>query len=464
MGRTTPRTKLVALALMTLALSAIAPASASAAVQWISPLTLSDSGQNAYTPQVAAAPNGDTVAIWVRDDGTALPNCCSLVQAAVRLHGNASFSPVQTLSAAGQNGYEPQIAMDAAGNAVAVWTRYDGQHTRIQSAVRAGGGSSFGAVSTLSVANKDSYSPDVAVDPNGEAYAVWIRAEAKPRVEAAVRPGGGSFGAEQTISDPTIYSDEPHIDVDGGGVATAVWTAYPSSNGVIQSSRRVTFSGYVRAKGAQTSLTKLVPAFEPCSAANSTHGAPLASPSCNPPSQSSGVLTVGTPDANGAAANATASLKLEVVGESPIDTTNDDQADVVISFNAVDVRCRTTNAACPNGSGSDFAGTVLARVVARITDQDNGTGSGTVQDLPYLIPVPCTATTATTIGGTCSLLTSADALIPNSIKENRRSNWELQQVEVRDPGPNGSGFGAGCPQTCGDGDEATYLRQGIFIP
>ena len=35
---------------------------------------------------------------------------------------------------------------------------------------------------------------------------------------------------------------------------------------------------------------------------------------------------------------------------------------------------------------------------------------------------------------------------------------------MKDAGPNGTGYGAGCPQTCGDGDEAVFLRQGVFTP
>ena len=301
------------LALGAFVVLAIAPAPAGAAVQWISPFTLSSAGQNGYTPQVATAKNGDAVAIWVRDDGTTPPNCCSRVQAAIRPAGSSTFGAVQTLSTAGQNGYEPQIAMDAAGDAVAVWTWYDGQHTRIQSATRNTGSSSFGPVQTVSVSNKDASIPDVAVDPNGEAYAVWVRFEGtKAVIQAAVKPGGGSFGPEATISDPTLYSYEPQIAVNAGGVATAVWTVFPTGNSFIQSTHRVTFSGYVRPRGATPMLVKFVPGYEPCATPNSTHGAPLAQPSCKPPVQSSSVLTVGTPDANGAVANANASLRLDL--------------------------------------------------------------------------------------------------------------------------------------------------------
>lgn len=32
------------------------------------------------------------------------------------------------------------------------------------------------------------------------------------------------------------------------------------------------------------------------------------------------------------------------------------------------------------------------------------------------------------------------------------------------PAPAGAGYGAGCPATCGNGDEQLFMRQGVFIP
>jgi hypothetical protein len=69
-----------------------------------------------------------------------------------------------------------------------------------------------------------------------------------------------------------------------------------------------------------------------------------------------------------------------------------------------------------------------------------------------------------TIGGDCALNTTLDALIPGVVAEGSRAIWQLGQVEVRDAGPNGTGYGAGCPRTCGDGDEQTFMRQGVFVP
>ena len=58
--------------------------------------------------------------------------------------------------------------------------------------------------------------------------------------------------------------------------------------------------GYPRVKGAANLTVGLVPAYDQCQAPNREHGPALAFPSCAPPDPSSELLTVGTPDANGA--------------------------------------------------------------------------------------------------------------------------------------------------------------------
>ena len=81
------------------------------------------------------------------------------------------------------------------------------------------------------------------------------------------------------------------------------------------------------------------------------------------------------------------------------------------------------------------------------------------------MPIDCTTTPGdSTIGSDCSVSTTADDLVPGAVKEGARAIWELGQIEVFDAGPNGTGYGAGCPLTCGDGDEQVYLRQGVFAP
>jgi hypothetical protein len=211
-------------------------------------------------------------------------------------------------------------------------------------------------------------------------------------------------------------------------------------------------SFYPRPKGATPMVVALVPAYRECTSSNSTHGAPLSNPSCSPPVQASGELTVGTPDANGKVANSVGSLRFDVINGNP--ATGADEADVAITFSLKDVRDK--------GDLSDYGGELLTAATIRITDRQNSTpgGSGhaaTVEDIPFSYPVPCTATVADTVGSTCAVTTSADAVLgsPDVVIEGKRAIWELGQVEVFDGGPDGDADTT--PNT-------VFARQGVFVP
>jgi hypothetical protein len=223
---------------------------------------------------------------------------------------------------------------------------------------------------------------------------------------------------------------------------------------------------YPRPKGATPLRASLAVAYNQCTTPNRTHGAPLADPSCNPPSQSSGTLSVGTLDSNGFAAQSVASVRLDVMQGNASTPAN--EADVGVTIRATDVRCRTTNAACPGGQSSDYTGKLLATSKLRITDKRNGpsqTEDATTADTDLKVPVACSATAgASIIGAECALSTTLNAVIPGAVIEGKRSIWQLPEFSLKDAGPNGTGYGSSCPPSCGDGDETTFLRQGIFIP
>jgi len=131
------------------------------------------------------------------------------------------------------------------------------------------------------------------------------------------------------------------------------------------------------------------------------------------------------------------------------------------------VRCLATNAACPGGALSDYTGKLLLSAKIRLTDKVNGSPAvepGTMQDFTLEVPVQCVATTSTTIGGSCNTITTANSLYPGLVLDAKRAVWQIDDVRATDAGPNGTGYGAGCPGTCGDGDETVFMRSGIFVP
>ena len=92
----------------------------------------------------------------------------------------------------------------------------------------------------------------------------------------------------------------------------------------------------------------------------------------------------------------------------------------------------------------------------RIIDRDSGPDlTGVTQDQPYSFTIPCTATGATNIGSTCSVATTADALVPSTIKEGVRTIWQLGPINVFDGGSDG--VASTDPNT-------RFLTQGYFVP
>jgi len=216
-----------------------------------------------------------------------------------------------------------------------------------------------------------------------------------------------------------------------------------------------------RPVGATPLRASLVPAYNACTAPNRTHGPPLSFPSCNPPVQSSGSLTIGSPDANGAGANSVGFIKLNVKAGQP---GLPEDSDVNIVASATDIRCKAGVAACGSANsadGADYTGELEGTAQIRISDHWNAVAPGggpdaaTVIDIPFPVVTPCTATAATGIGSTCAITTSANAVVPGAVKDTKRAVVEIGQLQVFDGGTDG--VAATDPNTL-------FEVQGIFIP
>jgi hypothetical protein len=184
--------------------------------------TLSSSGRDAVAPQVAVDAKGNAVFTWIRSDGANLR-----VQARARSAAGA-LSAVQTLSAAGSSAFNPQVAVDANGNAVFAWQRFDGANRRVQARARSAAGV-LSAVQDISEAGQDAFNPHVAVDTNGVAVFAWRRSDgANSRVQTRVRGAGGALSAVQTLSAAGRDASEPQLAVNGGGKAVFTWLLFDS--------------------------------------------------------------------------------------------------------------------------------------------------------------------------------------------------------------------------------------------
>jgi hypothetical protein len=108
---------------------------------------------------------------------------------------------------------------------------------------------------------------------------------------------------------------------------------------------------------------------------------------------------------------------------------------------------------------SDYTGELQIRLPLRLTDRVNDVDKvqpGTAQDLDFLVTIPCTPTVSNTAGSNCAVTTGANVLVPGAVSDQRRTIWEVGQVNVYDGGPDG------------DVDTAAgntlFATQGVFVP
>jgi hypothetical protein len=189
----------------------------SAASALSSTQTLSPIGYSGERPYVAVDPDGDAVAAWMRTEVAEYR-----IQAGSRSAAGA-LGPIKTLSKAGQQALFPKVAVDADGDAVIAWMRFDGMHYRVQARTLSADGVT-GPVRTLSKAGADAWNPRVAIDADGDALIVWRRHDgAHIRVQARALSKTGVLGPVQSLSAAGRSADNPEVAMDADGDAIAVW-------------------------------------------------------------------------------------------------------------------------------------------------------------------------------------------------------------------------------------------------
>jgi hypothetical protein len=181
-------------------------------------------------PSLAVDARGDAIAVW--DRGSAID---AVAEAASRPAGGSWGDPV-AVSPDGDSAFEPQAALDEGGDALVLWSHFEGVHDgeyeySVQSAFRPAG-ESWG--SPVEVSEPDlSGHLHIAFDERGEATAIWDQWShgflSPSIVEAASRTPAGHWQAPVDLAEGEDETDEPSgaaaptVAVDGRGDALAVW-------------------------------------------------------------------------------------------------------------------------------------------------------------------------------------------------------------------------------------------------
>jgi hypothetical protein len=212
----------------------------------------------------------------------------------------------------------------------------------------------------------------------------------------------------------------------------------------------------------------LVPAFQECGADGSEfppapkHRGAVSRLACYSPRPESAYLTVGSPEFNGQTANSIGFALFKAKTSTP--------EDGLITVNLTDVRCAGASTGC-SGALADYSGSLLFETNFRITDRNIGptgvglSANGTATDMPMTFAVPCATTASGTVGSTCSVSTSLDAVLggATAVDDSKRAIWEMRGfsdgagvLKLWDGGSDGNG-------TTVPGN-TLYMVGGLFFP
>ena len=133
-----------------------------------------DAGDGRF-PQVAANAEGNAIAVWELSHGTSVD-----IWSNQYTPGGGWQSPERIERNEGGS-LKPKVAVDSAGNAVAVWTQYDGtfDSDNVWSNHYDAATAQWGVARAIEDYDEgNAWTPQVAMDPNGNAIAVWVQGEA----------------------------------------------------------------------------------------------------------------------------------------------------------------------------------------------------------------------------------------------------------------------------------------------
>ena len=293
---------------------------------------------------------------WGVDNGaSAFQTCTSGCKAGIAGPGDGQFS--------NPNG----VAVDSAGNMYVA----DFANRRVQKFIPSGGGFTFnrtwgwgvdngtsafqictggcqaGSAGTGAEDGRMDSPTGVATDSTGNVYVADVDNDRIQKFTAT-----GSFVTK--LGGPSFGSGDSQFN-NGGAVAVDPWGYLYVADHGNSSIKKFVDGAYTPPIGATPIRVPLVPAFGGCTAANSTHGAPLNFPSCNPPTPASGTVKAG----NGSIGQAwiidcNIGTTSPSCNESAGGFTTAMQPDVRV-FGAIrDVQCRLTGTPSGCTAGSDY--------------------------------------------------------------------------------------------------------------
>jgi hypothetical protein len=254
---------------------------------WSAPAALSDGTRGVGEPVMAQDGSGNVLALWRQDTnlfdgglpggGPMLPNIWF-----ARYAAGAWSTPVRIGSAdlaGSDSSSHARIAVNASGNAVAVWSETRSSVTSIASARYSSG--AWTAPALIEASAQHAARPEVAIDDDGNAQAVWMqKVDASQTNEsgytARFDAAAASWSAPELFEQSAELVFVPLVGIDDSGRALIAWEQTATGTGSIHAVHYAPASGFgtpvhfagdsvaVAVNGGGTALlASSVPSLEP---------------------------------------------------------------------------------------------------------------------------------------------------------------------------------------------------------
>jgi hypothetical protein len=183
---------------------------------------------NVDSPQIASTPTGTAMAVWLQTGEAGTDNVFSS-----RYNPSTGWSAPELLEQDNTgDAFDPQIALHADGHAMAVWKQVNAGQGNIW-ANRYTPASGWGAPELIETDPNRAFTPQIAMDAAGNVVAVWEQDQAKDIFDTNIWANhfdGTRWGTAQKLETDDISSaGGPQVAVDASGNALAVWAQATSS-------------------------------------------------------------------------------------------------------------------------------------------------------------------------------------------------------------------------------------------
>jgi hypothetical protein len=185
---------------------------------------------NAFRPRIAMDAQGHAMAVWeLQRDG----HYKVWANRYVAGQGWGVALPVDRMqSITPSDAFAPQVALNAVGEAVAVWQQSDGYHTHIRTN-RYIPGVGWSSATSIGSATAHASAPQIAFNAQGVALAVWQQSDGqRSQVWASQQSAGGNWGAPSLVPQPPVTPDGDALasELLAQSNAVAAWQSTPGAS------------------------------------------------------------------------------------------------------------------------------------------------------------------------------------------------------------------------------------------